>query len=81
MFVFKAVKKSSKVLQANVGYGFLAPHLLKLKGVQLSEGFDINVLAYLIKTLIKMTKKKITEKAKTVEGLESLNMPLTQVVA
>lgn len=81
MLVFKAVKKRSKVLQANVGYGFMIAHLLKLKGIDMTKGSTINMQAYLFRTLIKVTKKKIVEKAAATEGSESSNLPLTQVVA
>lgn len=56
-------------------------HLLRLKGVTLIEGSEINMQAYLFRTLINGTNNKVVEKAVTTKGSESSNVPLTQVVA
>lgn len=56
-------------------------HLLRLKGVTLTEGSQINMQAYLFRTLIKGTKKKSTKKVATTEDSESSNVPLSQVVS
>lgn len=71
MFIFKGVKKGSKDLQANVDYVFMIAHLLRLKGVTLSEGSKINMQAYLFRTLIKGTKNKLVEKETTIEDLKA----------
>lgn len=80
MFGFKGFKKGSKDLHANVGNGFMIAYLLGLKGVTLSEGSEINVQAFLFRTLIKGTKKKLTKKATTTKSSENSNIPLSQVV-
>lgn len=40
-------------------------HLLKIKGIQLSEEVDIHPQSYLFQTLIKGTKKKNVKKTST----------------
>lgn len=75
MYIFKGQKKDSTILQDNVEYGFIVTHLLRLKGVKLSKGSEINMEAYLFGTLIKGTKKEIAKRAAIAEGSESSNMP------
>lgn len=75
-FVLKAITLGSGVIQGNVGYGFLIAYLLKKKGVKMSEGVKIHSHTYMFKTLIKGTKKKVSNKA--TEPSESSNAPLTK---
>lgn len=57
-FIQKVGVQGSGVIRTNVGYGFLISELLRVKGIKMSKGVEINPQTYLFRTTLKGTKKK-----------------------